>query len=244
MQSIERNWNGMPTIIEEKIQDGCRFENTLMSGWGTLVIDNDFINDMNLIANELKDEKNLASLLFKIYTKIYDYFYSTEKNDKSREETYFNNVVTDEDGMIIGTKISSLKGKNISKCSEKSIAAYIILEKIYSIGNMTRKPSLTLSHLKTESIKPEPHAFVMLNRENSTEPTKHLIFDVENPTLIEDSNGKHQYLTGLYSLTDEQYNDFINGLECNPISLYELLGDYHEVGEKRTYGNVKNTKSL
>ena len=84
----------------------------------------------------------------------------------------------------------------------------------------------------------------MLNKENCSYSTKHIIFDIENLTLIEDSNGKQQYSTGLYSLIDKQYNDFINGLECKPTSLYELLGDYHEGGEKRTYGNVKNTKSL
>lgn len=244
MQNIERNWNGMPTIVEDKIEDGCTVENALIAGWSTIIIDSDFINEMNLIANELKDEKNLISLLFKIQTKINDYFSSTEQNDKSREETYFSDYVVDENMMVIGTNLSSLKGKNIAKCSEKSIAAYLILEKIYSMGKTSRKPELTLSHLKTASTNPEPHAFIMLNKENCNDVTKHLIFDVENPTLFEDSNGKQLYLIGLYSLNDEQYDNLVNGLVCSPTSLYEILSDYHEIGDKRTYGNIKNTKSL
>ena len=244
MQSIEPNWNGMPTIVEDKIESGCNFENTLTAGWATIIIDSDFINEMNLIADELKDDENLALLLFKIYNKISSYFSSTENNDKSREETYASNYVTDEDGLILGTKISSLKGKNISKCSEKSIAAYIILEKLYSMGTLSRKPALTLSHLKTETTNSGPHVFIMLNKENCKDLTKHLIFDVENPSLLEDSTGKQQYLIGLYSLTDKQYNDLVNGLSCSPTSLYEILNDYHEIGDKRTYGNIKNTKSL
>ena len=59
MQSIEPNWNGMPTIVEYKIESGCKFENTLTAGWATIIIDSDFINEMNLIADELKDDENL-----------------------------------------------------------------------------------------------------------------------------------------------------------------------------------------
>ena len=53
-----------------------------------------------------------------------------------------NRRLSDEDGMIIGTRISSLKGKNIAQCSEKSIAAFIILKRLttdtLSISRRTR----------------------------------------------------------------------------------------------------------
>ena len=110
MQHIERNWNGIPTIFESAIEKDCIFENTLV-GFGSLIIDDDFINEMNLIANELSTDRNLISLLTKIYNKVCDYFNSNEFNEKSRFETYDSNVITDEDGMIIGTKISSLKDR-------------------------------------------------------------------------------------------------------------------------------------
>lgn len=243
MQSIERFWNGMPTIVNNKIEDGCIFKNTLV-GIGTIIIDVDFINEMKLIADEVKDDKSLVSLLTKIYSKVNGYFSSSYVNEKSREQTYSNNVVIDEEGMIIGTKMSSLKGKNISQCSEKSIAAYIILEKLYSMDIMSRKPALTLSQLSIESTKAEPHAFIMLNNDQSDSSTKHLLFDIENPTLVENKSGQQQYFVGLYSLTDEQYEKFLNGSECTPTSLYEIISEYHEVGSKRTYGNIKQTRSL
>lgn len=240
MQHIERDWNGMPTFIESTIENGCVFENTLLSGFGTLIIDEEFINEMGLIANEVGSNKNLISLLTTIYNKISDYYNSSELNEKTRKEIYASNegTVYDEDGMEIGTKISSLKGKNISECSEKSLAAYIILEKIFSSGGMKRKPVLVLSNMKTESTNIEPHAFVMLNNEQDSK-MGHILFDVENLTLIEDKNGKQNTVVGLYLLTNEEYDNFANGLDCTPISLYETIGDYYEVGDKRTYGNIK-----
>jgi len=242
MRTIERLWNGFPRIVEDKIEAGCMIENTLAC-IGTIIVDEEFINEMYLIADEVKDDKSLVSLMSKIYNKIVDYFSSSIKNDKSRQQTYINNVVVDEDGLILGTKLSSLKGKNISQCSEKSIAAYIILEKLYSMGNITRKPSFVLSNMKTELSNPGPHAFVMLNKECDN-PTKHLLFDVENPTILEDTNKEKHCFVGLYSLTDEQNDNFINGQECSPISLYEYMDDYKEISEKRVYGNIKREKSL
>ena len=240
MQTIGRNWNGMPTIVNNKLENGVLFENTL-AGFGTIILDKDFIDEMILIANDVQKSDSFMSMLFSIHNKVNDYFRSDNINNQSREQTYANNEVIDEDGMIIGTKISSLKGKNIAKCSEKSIATYIILEKLYEIGRITRKPSLVLSQLTTEQSKNEPHAFVMLNKE-SNDPTKHLIFDVENPTLVEDNLGKEQFFAGIYSLTDDEYNNLLNGYSCTPTSLYEIVGDYKEIGEKRTYGNIELDK--
>ena len=74
--------------------------------------------------------------------------------------------------------------------------AYIILEKLYEIGRITRKPALVLSQLSTEQSKNEPHAFVMINKEVDN-PTKHLIFDVENPTLVIDGSEKEQFFAGI-----------------------------------------------
>ena len=103
---------------------------------------------------------------------------------------------------------------------------------------MKRKPVLVLSNMKTESSNFEPHAFVMLNNEQDSK-LGHILFDVENLTLIEDKNGKQNTMVGLYLLTNEEYDNFINGLDCTPTSLYETIGDYHEVSDKRTYGNIE-----
>ena len=242
INKIEKNWNNVPTIVDQTINDNCLFENTIV-GFGILIIDTDFINDMHMIAEKLKDNKNLLGLITAIYNEINNYFYSDNDSDKSREETYLSNCVTNEEGMIIGTKLSSLKGKNIAKCSEKSIAAYIILRKMYEMNYITRKPSLVLSYLSTDEFKNGSHAFVMLDKEICNDFTKHLLFDVENPSLIE-HDGKQEIAVGLYSLTDDEYHNLINGYECSPKSLYEFISQsYHEISGTRTYGNVDYVKT-
>ena len=241
MKNIERFMDGRPTIVSDKLEEGQLVENTVV-GFGTIIIDKDFLDAMNVIVNEVNGDKKLISLITNINNKINYYFYSEEANSKSRYETYMDNVVVDEEGMIIGTKLSALKGKNVALCSEKSLAAYIILEKLYSMGSITRKPTFVLSQLTTNDSNEGPHAFIMLNKDVNN-PTRNILFDPENPTLVEDSDKKIEKLAGLYSLTDEEYNNLINGSSCTPKSLYEFLGGYHEVSEKRTYGRLELDKS-
>ncbi len=243
MSRITRNWNGMPSIISNKIEEGTFFENSLV-GFGTLIIDKEFLTDMDSIANQYKDDKELLSLLTKITNEIIQYFSSSKGNQQSREQTYQNYEVVNEEGMIIGTYMSSLKGKNISKCSEKSLAAYIILEKLYTIGSLSRKPSLILSQMSTSTTDEVPHAFVLLDKDNCDDYTKHLLYDVENLTTIEDSSLKQYHFVGLYSLTDSQYDELMNGKSCTPSSIYEKIYSCKEVGEKRIYGKKDLSKTL
>ena len=241
MKTIERFMDGIPTIVSDKLEEGQLVENTVV-GFGTIIIDKDFLDAMNVIVNEVNGDKKLISLITNINNKINHYFYYEEANSKSRHETYMDNVVVDEEGMIIGTKLSALKGKNVALCSEKSLAAYVILEKLYSMGSITRKPTFVLSQLTTNDSNEGPHAFIMLNKDVN-DPTRNLLFDPENPTSVEDSDKKIEKLAGLYSLTDEEYNNLINGSSCTPKSLYEFFGGYHEVSEKRTYGRLELDKS-
>ena len=240
--NIERNWNGSPTIVDNEIEEGCLFENTLV-GFGTIIIDKDFIDEMNKIAEKNKAGNKLVALLTTINNDVKDYFYSDGDNDKSREQTYSDNDVVDEHGFIVGTKLSSLKGKNVALCSEKSIGCYLVLKKLYEMGSITRKPSLVLSSMKTTNSKPGPHAFVLLDKE-CDDPTKHLLFDPENPTYIDDGNGNQVYYCGIYSLTDDDYKSFTEGGVCSPTSIYEIGTNYHEVSEKRTYGNCGQIMNL
>jgi hypothetical protein len=227
-----------PTIVEDEIENDCTFENSFIEGSATIIIDEEFIKEMKLIANDIeKNSQHLIQMFENVHKAVCNYFSSSEVNKKSRKETYYELTVCDENGQAIGTKISSLKGKNISMCSEKSVAAYIILEELFSRGIIARKPALVLSKLSTESKEAEPHAFVMINKESPEETFKHLLFDVENPTKVEYKNGENYTVIGLYSLTDGEYEDFLNGLGCIPKSIYEVSGEYREISEKRIYGN-------
>ena len=75
INKIEKSWNNAPTIVDQTINDNCLFENTIV-GFGILIIDTDFINDMHMIAEKLKDNKNLLGLITAIYNEINNYFYS------------------------------------------------------------------------------------------------------------------------------------------------------------------------
>ena len=236
VQMIRRNWDNTPTIFSDEINENCNFENTLIEGWGTIILDKDYLDEINELTDKYEVSKNLVSMLTEVTNIVIDYFFSNEKNDKNRKETYGSDYVT-EDGLIIGTKMSSLKGKNIAECSEKSITGYIILNKLYKEGKIKSKPSLILSTLGSESIEEGPHAFILIDREHNDFPTKHLLFDIHNPSQIE-VDGEVHNMVGLYALTDDQYNDLISGDKITPQSLFEFASsDYKDVGEKRIYGS-------
>lgn len=199
---ITRHKDGGPTIIDGSIEEGCLFENSLMEGYGTIIIDKEFIKELLMSINENELPTKFIGLLTYINNKVIDYFYESKEKDTSRKEAYADSYVADEKGMIIGTKLSSLKGRNVALCSEKSIAAFIILDNLYKKGKLTRKPVMILSTLATEQTNNEPHAFIFMDREQDTYPTKHLLYDIENPTSVEDENGNKNNFIGIYSLTD------------------------------------------
>lgn len=243
--SIKRHIDGTPTLIDCVIKEECTFENSIIEGYGTIIIDKKFIDEILTIINNNRLPSNLTELLMHLNRIVKDYFYSSSINNKSRIEIYDEFAVIDSEGMVTGTKISSLKGKNVALCSEKSIAVYIVLENLYKKGIITRKPKMVLSTLRTENTSNEPHAFVLIDKDDDEYPTKHLLYDIQNPTLLEDELGNRLYSLGLYSLSDEQYDNIINGFECTPISLFEVMRqDLHDVGDKRIYGSITLNKSI
>ena len=233
---ISRYIDGTPTVVNKPIHEGCLFENSLV-GIGTMIIDKDFINEILSHIDEVDFSLDFMVLINSIGKIINNYFYSNDIDNKSREKVYDDSIVLNEEGEIIGTKLSSLKGKNVAKCSEKSVAAYIILEKLYLDGKITRKPALVISYLKSDNTSLEPHAFILIDKESDNYPTKHILYDPENPVLIEGELGDRRLIDGLFSLTDEEYENVLNGIECSPMSLIENLNyNYHDIGEKRIYG--------
>ena len=242
MQNIIRNWDGSPTIFDGDIEEGCNFDNTLIEGYATVILDKDYLDEINTIVDNYDVSKDLITLLTDISNLVTNYFFSKENNDLNRKETYGKNYVVDENGMIIGTKMSSLKGKNIAECSEKSLTGYIIMNKLFKEGKIKSKPVLVLSTLSTETLEEGPHAFILIDREHNEFPTKHILFDINNPSLIED-NGKEYRMVGVYALTDEEYDNLKEGTSITPKSLMEYASpDFKEIGEKRTFGSKTKTK--
>ena len=224
-----------PKVFQEMISEGCVICNN-PAHWGDMIIDKPFLDEMYKIGEEciMKESTHLILLLFDITNKIISYFFSDEKNKLSREETYVDNNVVNDEHMIIGTKMSSLKGKNIAECSEKSVAAYIIMKNLYDNKKISIKPKLILSRMGLDSNSLIKHAFVTLERKGDEFP-KYFLWDVENPTAIIDSNGKESILGGIFALTDEENKNIEEGIQCSPTSIYETCG-YQVIDEPRIYG--------
>ena len=237
---ITRNIDGSPTIVDASIEEGCLFDNSILRGIDTIIIDKEFIEELLASINEDELPTNLIGLLTYINIKIFNYFYSSNMRNLSRRKVYADLSVKDDEGAIMGTKLSSLKGRNVAVCSEKAIASFIILDNLYKKGKLSRKPSLVGSTLNDES-----HVFIIIDREQADYPTKHLLYDPENCTQVEDVNGNKNNFIGIYSLTDEQHSDIISGIECSPTSLFELLqSGWTDVGAKRIYGSIKLNKTF
>lgn len=233
----------IPTIISGIIQEDCIIKISMMGD--SMIIDKKFIDEIMLIIDNSEIPKDLMNLLGFVQNVINNYFYSSDGYDKSRAHFYSRNEFSekDEEGAYIGTKISLTKGKNIAECSEKAVTAYIILNKLYREGKITRKPSLVLSSLSTEKLQSGPHAFIIIDGKGEY-PTKHMLYDPENRTLIEDSNGKSYYSLGVYCLTDEQRENIVSGVECTPESIYSAINTpYHVLSDRLTYGSIKLTKA-
>lgn len=236
------NFVGIPTIISGVIQENCIIRISMMGD--AMIIDKKFIDEITSIVNNSEIPKDLMKLLIFIQNVINNYFYSSNGYDKSRSYFYSRPEFSekDEEGASIGTKISLTKGKNIAECSEKAVTAYIILDKLYREGKITRKPSLVLSSLSTDNHKLGPHAFIIIDGKGEY-PTKHMLFDPENSTLIEDNSGK-SYKPGVYCLTDEQRENIMSGVECTPESVYNVFNTpYHVISDRLTYGSLKMIKT-
>ena len=64
-QSICRTWDKTPVLFNDDIEENCEFENTPIEGWATIIIDKDFIDEINSITDHLEVKKWL--ILFITY---------------------------------------------------------------------------------------------------------------------------------------------------------------------------------
>lgn len=79
--SIERKITGEPTIVKGTIEENCVFENTIMGGYGTLIIDKEFIDYMASIAQSLTFSNSFIDLFSQVCNKVSDYYTSNQKNE-------------------------------------------------------------------------------------------------------------------------------------------------------------------
>lgn len=247
IMDIEEDWFGRPVVIDKTLEEGCRVSNDMM-GTGVFIVDEDAIKE--LLSDF--DEENINPsdprvVLTSIQRKIQEYFYSDTPSNMTRQEVYCGREgrVCNEEGMTIGHKLSTFKGKNVAECSEKTVAAYMILETLYRKGAITTKPSILLTKLGTDEIESGKHACILLDEENEKYPQKHMLYDPENISAVVNDEGQEIFVIGLYALRDNEYNDLTKkGIKCAPKPIIELISPFKVKGGKLIYGSVDRDKEV
>ena len=239
--TIRRNEDYSPVVYDGLIANGCVFEKSLLGIFGTLIIDQEFINEMHKEANKIKDnyEKlGLLDALTEINNDIVSYFYNGNK--KGNKKDAFSSVLTiTKEGFTFGTTLSSLKGKNVAECSERSIATYLVLQRLHEDDVINHSPTLVVSYLNDA-----PHAFLLLDKKGKNNAIKHLLWDTNNLLEMQNKETKEKIVTlGMFTLSEEERENIVKGTKCSPTPTFTVLDEsWIDLGEQRTYGNALKVK--
>lgn len=206
-----------------------------------LIVDEQFIKDIESMTIEPSKPKDLLSIIYAIQTNILEYFNKIDDNQsESREDVYTSNLVIDEDGQIKGTMLSSLKGKGVAQCIEKAIVAYMCFKQLIDSYMKNWNVEMIISLMSTEdSTEQVKHAFIILKNKEKNYPSRYILYDPENYSLIHDNEkNEDRYTLGIYSLTDDDMEAIENNVACSPKSFFEVAsnGRLEEIASKRIYG--------
>lgn len=170
-----------------------------------------------------EEDKDLLKILIELHNKINNYFGGKNTNNMERIQEYVS-------GGFKKT-LSQIKGKTIGQCAEKAAVTHNVLKTIIHTGHIKSYDSRFVSSRLNNS----PHAFVLL--ENIAQKDgKSFIFDIENPAEIS-ANGTTISVIGLYPITREQLNDFLEGKSIKLKCVYDGISGCKEEGTDRFYGN-------
>lgn len=175
--------------------------------------------------NVLSDEerKNLMHVLREIFLLTQEYLGGIG-NPAVRLHAY-------EHAKNLCLSLSEIEGKQIGLCAERAAIGHQLLSILEQTGILNFESYLTNSYITTKEMR--PHAFIVLKHHK--DESKQFIFDIENPIEYH-LNGKTVQGIALYSMTKEEYKDFINGKNISPKNVLEQIG-ISALGEKRAYGN-------
>ena len=148
--------------------------------------------------------QNTGMILLGIFHATNSYFGTNKISE--REEAY-NLVEKDNFGMTtakIGV-LSKFEGNGSAKCSEKAATVHNLLAVLHRNGNLGNyEPQIVLSMVDGEN-----HAFNILRDEKEK---KTLFYDTSY--LVKDKN--NVLWCGLYSVSEEQYKNFMKGERIKP----------------------------
>ncbi len=193
----------------------------------------DFMNTMMSKISQLplKDGFNHMIDIFNLLQSEISQYYGTTEQENRLTFYMYNGTKTDDEDIRI-CSMSQIKGKGIAKCAEKASLANNVLLMLNNMGLFDYQVNYLNALTTLNNERPEGHAFLEFSRVNTKGETIHIVYDVTNPEIVL-SNGQEYFYPAIYSLTDEEYQSFLNGIPFDNSKF--MMSNYLQTKETRKY---------
>lgn len=209
-----------------------------------MTIDKDgLIEFMNTVVSKIiqlpqKDSFNHMIDIFNLLQAEINQYYGTLQQE-NRLAFYMNNGVKTNDEDVRICSMSQIKGKGIAKCAEKASLANNVLLMLNGMGLFDYQVNYLNAITSLNNGTPEGHAFLEFDRVNTKGETIHIIYDVTNPEIVL-SNGEEYKYPAIYSLSNYEYELFLNGGSFDNSKF--MMANYYQTKETRKYQGFSKTK--
>ena len=209
-----------------------------------LTIDKDgLIEFMNTIVSKIsqlppKDGFNHMIDIFNLLQSEINQYYGTTEQE-NRLTFYMNNGIKTDDEDVRICSMSQIKGKGIAKCAEKAALANNVLLMLNNMGLFDYQVNYLNAITSLNNGTPEGHAFLEFDRVNTKGETIHIIYDVTNPEIVLSNGGEYKY-PAIYSLSNDEYELFLNGGSFDNSKF--MMANYYQTKEPRKYQGFSKSK--
>ena len=209
-----------------------------------LTIDKDgLIEFMNTIVSKIsqlppKDGFNHMIDIFNLLQSEINQYYGTTEQE-NRLTFYMNNGIKTDDEDVRICSMSQIKGKGIAKCAEKAALANNVLLMLNNMGLFDYQVNYLNAITSLNNGTPEGHAFLEFDRVNTKGETIHIIYDVTNPEIVLSNGGEYKY-PAIYSLSNDEYELFLNGGSFDNSKF--MMANYYQTKEPRKYQGYSKSK--
>lgn len=178
-----------------------------------------------------KDEFNHMIDIFNLLQSEINQYYGTTEQE-NRLTFYINNGIKTNDEDVRICSMSQIKGKGFAKCAEKASLANNVLLMLNNMGLFDYQVNYLNALTTMSNGLPEGHAFLEFRRININGKITHIVYDVTNPEIVL-LNDKEYFYPAIYSLTDEEYKSFLNGIPFDNNKF--IMANYLQTKETRMY---------
>ena len=178
-----------------------------------------------------KDEFNHMIDIFNLLQSEINQYYGTTEQE-NRLTFYINNGIKTDDEDVRICSMSQIKGKGIAQCADKASLANNVLLILNNMDLFDYQVNYLNALTTLNNGIPEGHAFLEFSRINAKGKITHIVYDVTNPEIVL-LNDKEYFYPAIYSLTDEEYQSFLNGIPFDNSKF--IMANYLQTKETRTY---------